>query len=252
VEDIALMLDSMVGHDIGDPLSFNSKTGCFIESLKKDLNPISIAVSEDLNLVPVDSEVRKVFKTAIKKLSKLGLDINDDIPNFFGVLDAFKTLRGVLMASMLGDLVKNHKDSILEDIRKNVQVGFDAKSLDIIEAEKIRRKLIINMENFFKKHNFLICPSASVPPFSVDKPFVTEIDGHKCETYIDWFSITFAITMTSCPTLCIPCGFTEKGLPIGIQVVAAPRQEASLINFGHKLQTIFGISNQLPISPRTY
>ena len=252
VEDIALMLDSMVGHDIGDPLSFKSKTGSFIEYLKKDLNPVSISVSEDLNLVPVASEVRKVFKTATKKLSKLGLDINDDIPDFSGVLDAFKTLRGVLMASMLGDLVKTHKDSILEDIRKNVQVGFDAKSLDIIEAEKIRRKLIINMENFFKKHNFLICPSASVPPFSVDKPFVTEIDGHKCETYIDWFSITFAITMTSCPTLCIPCGFTEKGLPIGIQVVAAPRHEASLINFGHKLQTIFGISNQLPISPRTY
>ena len=43
----------------------------FIESLKKDLKPISIAVSEDLNLVPVDSKVRKVFKTAIKKLSNM-------------------------------------------------------------------------------------------------------------------------------------------------------------------------------------
>ena len=62
------------------------------------------------------------------------------------------------------------------------------------------------------------------------------------------FSITFAITMTSCPTLCIPCGFTEKGLPIGIQVVAPPRHEANLINFGHKLQTIFAVSDQLPIS----
>ena len=156
------------------------------------------------------------------------------------------------MASMLGDLVKTHKNSILEDIRKNVQVGFDAKSLDIIKAEKTRRKLTINMENFFKKNNFLICPSASVPPFSVDKPFITEIEGQKCETYIDWFSITFAITMTSCPTLCIPCGFTEKGLPIGIQIVAPPRHEANLINVGHKLQTIFGISNQLPVSPRTF
>ena len=108
------------------------------------------------------------------------------------------------------------------------------------------------MENFFKKHEFLICPSASVPPFSVDKPFVTEIDGHECETYIDWFSITFAITMTSCPTLCIPCGFTKTGLPIGIQVVAPPRNEANLINFGHKLESIFEVSKQLPISPRDF
>ena len=156
------------------------------------------------------------------------------------------------MASMLGDLVKTHKDSILEDIKKNVQVGFDAKSFDIIEAKKIRRKLTYNMENFFTKHNFLICPSASVSPFSVGKPFVTEIEGQNCETYIDWFSITFSITMTSCPTLCIPCGLTEKGLSIRLQVVAAPRHEISLINFGHKLQTIFAISNQLPITPRSY
>ena len=155
------------------------------------------------------------------------------------------------MASMLGDLVKTYKNSILEDIRKNVQVGFDAKSLDIIEAEKTRRKLTSNMENFFRKHNFLICPSASVPPFSVDKPYITEIEGQKCETYIDWFSITFAITMTSCPTLCIPCGFTEIGLPIGIQIVAPPRHEAHLINFGWKLQKILSVSDQLPISPRT-
>ena len=107
------------------------------------------------------------------------------------------------------------------------------------------------MENFSKKHNFLICPSASVQPFTVDKPFVTEIDGHKCETYIDWFSITFAITMTSCPTLCIPCGFTEKGLPIGIRVVDAPRYEANLVNSSHKLQTILEVANRLPITPRS-
>ncbi len=94
------------------------------------------------------------------------------------------------------------------------------------------------MENFSKKHKFLICPCASVQLFSVDKPFVTEIDGHKCETYIDWFSITFAITMTSCPTLCIPCGFTEKGLPTGIRIVDAPRHEDNLVNSSHKLQTI--------------
>ena len=58
------------------------------------------------------------------------------------------------MASMLGDLVKIHKNSIVEDIRKNVQVGFDEKSLDIIVAEKKRRKLTTNIENSSKKITF--------------------------------------------------------------------------------------------------
>ena len=108
------------------------------------------------------------------------------------------------------------------------------------------------MESFFRKHNFLICPSASVLPFSVDQPFVSEIEGQKCETYIDWFSITFAITMTACPTLSIPCGISKSGLPIGIQIVAPPRHEAALLNFGVKLQEIFGVSKLLPIAPRNF
>ena len=105
------------------------------------------------------------------------------------------------------------------------------------------------MENFFKRHEFLICPSTSVAPFSVETPFVKEIQGQKCETYVDWFSITFAITMTSCPTLNIPCGFTETGLPIGIQVVGPLGSEARLLSFGLRLQEIFQISQKLPISP---
>ena len=105
------------------------------------------------------------------------------------------------------------------------------------------------MEKFFKRHDFLICPSTSVAPFSVETPFVKEIQGQKCETYVDWFSITFAITMTSCPTLNIPCGFTENGLPIGIQVVGPLGSEARLLSFGLKLQEIYQITEKLPISP---
>ena len=154
------------------------------------------------------------------------------------------------MATMLGDLVKKHRDQILVDIRKNVQVGFEVKNTEIVEAEKVRRQLTLNMENFFIRNDFLICPTTSVFPFSVENPYVKEIEGKKCETYVDWFSITFAITMTSCPTLSIPCGFTESGLPIGIQIVAPPRHEARLLSFGARLQEIFGVARKLPIFPQ--
>ena len=56
--------------------------------------------------------------------------------------------------------------------------------------------------------------------------------------------------MTSCPTLSIPCGFTESGLPIGIQIVAPPRHETRLLSFGARLQEIFGVARKLPMSPQ--
>ena len=250
VEDVALMLDAMVRHDIGDPLNYPCKENSFFEELDIEYKPSSVAVSEDLGIVPVEGEVRNAFRAAIRKISGFGWDVTHEIPSFAGVLDAFKVLRGLLMATMLGDLVEENRDQILVDIRKNVQAGFDVKNTEIVEAEKTRRQLILNMENFFRRNDFLICPTTSVVPFSVENPYVKEIEGKKCETYVDWFSITFAITMTSCPTLSIPCGFTESGLPIGIQIVAPPRHEARLLSFGARLQEIFGVARKLPISPQ--
>ena len=151
VEDVALMLDAMVGKNIGDPLSFDKPNVSFLEYLKKEYSPISICASEDLGIVPVDKEVRSVFRKGIKMIESYTWKINYDIPCFSGILDAFKTLRGVLMASMLGDLVSSKKEYILDDITKNVQVGFDARSYDIIEAEKKRHKLLLNMEKFNRK-----------------------------------------------------------------------------------------------------
>ena len=92
----------------------------------------------------------------------------------------------------------------------------------IFEAERVRIELFKKILAFFETHDFLICPAASIAPFSVDQRYVTEIDGKPCETYIDWFSITFALTMTGCPTISVPCGFTSEGLPVGIQIMGKP------------------------------
>ena len=93
----------------------------------------------------------------------------------------------------------------------------------------------------------LICPTTSVSPFSINEPFVNEIDGVKCQTYIDWFAITFALTMTGCPVLSLPCGFTENGLPVGIQIVGKPRQEGKLLAFAKSLEDQFNVSKFVPV-----
>ena len=106
------------------------------------------------------------------------------------------------------------------------------------------------MVSFFQHHDLLICPSASIAPFPVEQRYVEEIDGQPCETYIDWFSITFALTMTSCPVVTVPCGFTAEGMPVGIQIVGKPRGEAALLRATHHFEKILGIAGQLPIDPR--
>ena len=151
------------------------------------------------------------------------------------------------MAYMLGDLYKSKKDEILIDIVKNIEVGFKVSNEEIITAEKIRQDLFIKVDKFFEEYDFLICPTCSVLPFDIETPFVKEIDGVACKTYIDWFAITFALTLTSCPIISLPVGFSNTGLPVGVQIMSKPRQEDKLLAFAKVLEEKVSVNKRSPI-----
>jgi amidase len=151
---------------------------------------------------------------------------------------------------MMGPLLAQHRERIAPEIVGNIERGLNITPQQVFEAERERWQLYHRMMRFFERHDLLICPAASIAPFPVEQRYVEEIDGRPCETYIDWFSITFALTMTSCPVLSLPCGFTAQGLPVGIQLVGKPRGEAALLRAAHRLEEILGIATRLPIDPR--
>ena len=85
----------------------------------------------------------------------------------------------------------------------------------------------------------------------LEQRYLAECDGQAFETYIDWLAIAFAITLTGCPALSLPCGFTEgAGLPIGLQLVGPPRGEAALISAAGLLERRLGFAGAVPIDPR--
>jgi amidase len=107
------------------------------------------------------------------------------------------------------------KDSLIW----NVEKGLNLTSLEIANAESQRLIIDTNISEFFDNYDFLILPSTSVLPFNADEEYVDNIDGQKLETYIDWMGLCYAITVTGCPSISIPAGFSSDGLPMGIQIV---------------------------------
>ena len=250
VGDVALMLDAECGLRTEDPLSFNHHCDSFTQAIKQHSLPRRVAFSTDLGIVPVAQDIRTITENAAADISRLGIDVSDDIPDFTGVLDAFHILRGVLLATLMGELVQQRGEEILRDIVKNVAVGFNVTSEQLLDAERVRWTLSGYMSAFFEHHDFLICPAASIAAFESEKPFITEIDGTPCKTYIDWFAITFALTMTGCPVISLPCGFTDEGLPMGLQILAKPRREDELLRFAALLEKHFDVRDLVPIDPR--
>lgn len=248
VGDVALMLDAGSGHHGDDPFSVGS-AGSFAAKLGDGHQPRRIAYSPDLGIVPMAREIASVTDAAAATLAAAGSEVTQDIPDFTGVLDAFQTLRAVLLGTMMGPLLDSHRDRIADDIVGNVERGFAVTPEMLFEAERLRWSLYHAMVAFFDSHDVLICPAASIPPFPVEQRYVEEIDGRKCETYIDWFAITFALTMTSCPVISIPCGLTNDGLPVGLQVVGRPRGEGQLLSHAKWMEGLFEMAGRVPIDP---
>jgi len=251
VADLALMLDAGIGQQADDPLSFDQSSVSFVAALEETGMPDRVAFSPDLSIVSMEKEIAEICSSAATVFANLGADVTSDIPDFSGVLDAFQTHRAILFATLMEPILAEHRDQIAPEIIGNIERGLNLRPSQIFESERVRCELYKKMVAFFETHDLLICPAASVAPFPVEQRYVKEIDGKSCETYIDWFSITFALTMTACPTISVPCGFTASGLPVGVQIVGKPRGEAALLRAARYFEEAVGIARQLPINPRT-
>ena len=69
--------------------------------------------------------------------------------------------------------------------------------------------------------------------------------------YTEWLRMTYAVTLTECPALSLPCGYTESGLPVGLQLVGKPRGEAALLGAAAALEGVLGVRADVPLdAPR--
>jgi amidase len=100
------------------------------------------------------------------------------------------------------------------------------------------------VRRFFERYDFLILPTAQVFPFEVEQHWPQEIAGRKMQTYHEWMKATLLVSMSGCPSLAAPAGFNDRGLPIGIQIIAANRQELSCLQLASAYERAFNCANR--------
>jgi amidase len=85
-----------------------------------------------------------------------------------------------------------------------------------------------------------------VPPFDIDIEYPAEVDGAPQPSYVSWMRSCSLISATGCPAMSVPAGFTADGLPVGLQVVAAPGADATVLAFGHAYEQATGWADEIP------
>src|SRR6202035_2596391 len=250
VEDLALLLDAMSGENPADPLSLPALSASFLSAARSGKGPTRIAYSPDLGITPVDPEVAAITRKAAMRLAESGVIVEEAHPDLREAHECFHVLRAFDFAISKAALLRGKRDLLKPEVIWNIEEGLKLTVEQIERAEAQRVAMAARMLEFFKTYDLLLAPATIVAPFPVDHRYVAECAGTKFDNYVQWLAIVYAITLTCCPALSLPCGFTASGLPAGLQMVAAPRAEAQLLAGARVLEDILGVRGTTPIDPR--
>ncbi len=250
VADVALMLDALVGHHPGDPLSLPRPETSYVEAVDRPIKPRRIGFSPDLGIAPIDSEVREVFTRATESWMEHSVEVEEACPDLKDAESIFQVLRASLFASRFAPLLETHRKLLKPDVIWNIEKGLALSADEIGKAERARANLYHSTVGFFKDYDLLICPAVVAPPFDAKTRYLTEVDGVSFDSYIGWLIMTFATTLTACPAISVPCGFTKSGLPVGLQIVGPPRCEDKVLGAAALFNEFHSLEQLTPIDPR--
>ena len=231
VADTALMLSVIAGPDDRSPISYDVDTAAYPRAVKSpSIKGWRVAWTPDLKgLIPVDAEVARVAESAIRVFRSLGAKVESACCDFSEINDIVLGTRGLAMVATHADKLAKWRDQMQKGLVWNIEQGLRLTPEEIGRAEVLRTTLWHRVRTFMETRELLILPTVAVPPFPVEQPYPTEINGRPLANYTQWFFLTYGITLTGLPVISVPCGFTRSGLPVGLQIVGRRRQEAMVL-----------------------
>jgi amidase len=250
VADCALMFECETGAHPLDPLSHPSVPGMYTAAAARLAKPKRVAWSADLGVTPVvHRDTRAVIEAAAQKIAADGVVVEEIHPDLSDAVRNFMVLRGAIYIARIAPLLEKHRTLLKPEVIGNTEYGLSLSLSEVVAAEIAQGEIIRRMAKFFETYDLLIAPSVMCPPFPVETRYIAELDGVKLDGYMGWLALTCALSITSCPILALPGGFTPAGLPVGLQVAGPLRSEAQLFSHGAYLEQLFGYAERLPIEP---
>jgi amidase len=237
VQDVALQLAVTSGPDLRSPIALSEPGSLFFESLDRDLAGVRVAWTDDLGL-PTDPAVVAALAPARSLFEGAGAVVDDAAPDLGDAPQIFQVMRAAQMEIGLGALHDGHPAELKDTVVWNIEEARRRSLTDFTDASRAHAALYERVRIFFDSYDVLALPAVQVPPFDVDVEWIREVNGVEMATYIDWMRSCSDISVTTCPAISVPAGFTSDGLPIGLQLVAAPRADLDLLKIARAFERI--------------
>jgi len=240
VEDLAILLQIIAGYDSADPASIEMLVPDYRQDLSRGVKGLRIAVANDPYFSLVDSEIRTTMQAAAAVFKDLGAHVEEEhLPN---AELAFETN----ICMLLADAVAYHSDRLRlmpekfgSDVLQRLQTGARTSAAEYSQARRTQAILKRSFLSIFNEWDILVTPTTPTTA-----PLITGQDSASQAPVLTRFTSMF--NLTGLPAISIPCGFSPKtketpALPIGMQLIARPWDEARLLQaaFAYEQATIW-------------
>jgi len=238
VADLAHLLSSMCGYDPKAPLSLDADPLELLQPLQRDFAGTHLAWLGDLDgYLPMEPGVLECCQSALSAFESIGCTIDHVVPDFDleSLWWAWLVLRQWFMLSSLAPLYADpaKRAKMKPEAQWEVENGLRLTAESVLRASEVRTAWYLALLPLFERYEALLLPSAQVFPFDVKMTWPHEIAGRTMDTYHRWMEVAIGPTMAGLPAMSVPAGFSPTGLPMGVQVIGAPRADRSALQLAY-------------------
>ncbi len=240
VRDAAIMLTAMAGYDPKDPTSADEKVPGFARTLKKGVKGLRIGIDPGFCFSMVDNEVEASVRSGLRVLEGEGARIVEiRLPS----IELTSVVESILITT---EAAAYHEDNLRsraadygDDVRALLQGGSVFSAVHYLKAQRLRRIIQQEFAQAFQKIDLFALPGAAVPAPPIGAQTVS-IAG--AETDVPMALLRFACpsNLTGLPAISVPCGLSNEGLPVGLQLVGRAFDEATLLRAAYAFEAEAG------------
>ncbi|MGA2089887.1 MAG: Asp-tRNA(Asn)/Glu-tRNA(Gln) amidotransferase subunit GatA [Endomicrobiales bacterium] len=254
VEDAALLLSAIAGYDEGDSTSVDKPVPDYSASLKKDIKGLKVGLPKEYFIDGVSPEVDAAVKNAIAVFKDLGAEIREiTLPNTAHAVAVYYILapseassnlarydgvkygfRGAC-STLLEEYENTRGDGFGAEVKRRIMLGTYALSSGYYDAyyakaQKVRTLIKQDFDRAFAGVDLIVTPTTPTPAFKIGAKSADPLQMYLSDIF------TISCNLAGIPGISIPCGFSADGLPIGMQLLAAPFAEETMLRAGHQYQ----------------
>ena len=233
VEDAALIMNAVSGHDPHDLCSSSRTIEDYTVELGTSVQGVRVGLVKEAISAVIDPEVKEATVGAAEKLDRLGASVDElSIPWFFDARDALAIIVTVEETAVHQDNLRHRAEDIGTELRAGLELGVFVPGISYVNAHRARTVYAREFGKLWARFDVLLAPTQYIAAPRIDDASANREEGF-VPAHAPSDLPTAPFNMLGVPAITVPCGFTARGLPIGLQIVGKAFDDVTVLRVAH-------------------